>query len=196
MVIQYGGAHKTLWQARGDGASRFCLLCKNLFTDKSNVAAEDGTHLLRCNQITRDGLVASTDANLRTNARYLERMAAVLPRYGQQFTLLQQALGLTYAERGILLDRELDRLVQPTEVYMHDYMHCLFVDGIINLTIYLCFEQFITSGFPNVYDSFSSFLAKWKFPLRLQADHVAEIFCDDRRDRHRAAKHIKCQAMQ
>lgn len=194
IVIQDGGAHKSVWQARGDGASRFCLLCKNLFTEKSSVVDGDGTNQLRCNEIKLDELVPTTSADLRTNARYLERMASVLPRSGDQFTSLQQALGLTYASRGILLDRTLDRLIQPTEVYMHDYMHCLFVDGVLNLLIYLVFEQFINQGFANVYDSFSMFLARWKFPARLQAAHVAEIFSDDRRDRHRAAKHIKCQA--
>ena len=40
IVLQDGGAHKTVWQARGDGASRFCLLCKNLFTDRSEVVAD------------------------------------------------------------------------------------------------------------------------------------------------------------
>ena len=46
-VLQDGGAHKAVWQARGDGASKFCMLCKNLFTHDSNVAADDGTRLMR-----------------------------------------------------------------------------------------------------------------------------------------------------
>ena len=194
IVLQDGGAHKTVWQARGDGASRFCLLCINLFTDRSEVVADDGTHLLRCNKIKHHELVKSTDANLRANARYLERMASELPIDGDRFKLLQQAVGLTYAKHGILLERELDRLIQPTQVYLHDFMHCLFVDGVINLTIYLLFECFITDGFANVYDSFSKFLGNWTFPRRLHADHLSDIYCDARRDKHRAAKHIKCQA--
>ena len=75
-VLQDGGAHKTVWQARGDGASKFCMLCKNLFTHDSKVADGDGSHMLRCNEIKLDGLVASTDRELRTNARHLERMSA------------------------------------------------------------------------------------------------------------------------
>jgi hypothetical protein len=141
VVLQDGGAHKAVWQARGDGASKFCLLCKNIFTNKSKVVNEDGTRLLRCDQITLDGLVQSTDADLRTNARYLENMST---RLGvDEFYQLQQSIGLTYAKHGILLERSLDRLLSPTEVYMHDYMHAMFVDGVLNLVIYLCFEQFI-----------------------------------------------------
>ena len=192
VILQDGGAHKATWQARGDGASKFCLLCKNLFTDASKFVEEDGTRLLRCNEIKLDGLVASTDNELRTNARYLEGMST---RVGpEQFKKLQQAIGLSYAPHGILIDRTLDRLVSPTNVYMHDYMHALFVDGVLNLVIYLCFEQFIKAEQKGVYEAFSEFLSHWKFPARLHADHVSDIFKSERRDRHRSASHIKCQA--
>ena len=51
--LQDGGAHKSTWHCRGDGASKPCLLCKNLFTESSNVCDEDGTNLLRCNVIKK-----------------------------------------------------------------------------------------------------------------------------------------------
>ncbi|CAK0829652.1 unnamed protein product [Prorocentrum cordatum] len=94
--------------------------------------------------------------------RYLERMSLTLPN--GEFVLLQQAFGLTFAKRGLLLDRALDRLVNPTEVFMHDYMHALFVDGVVNLVIYLTFEAFISAGLNGVWESFSEFLATWAFP--------------------------------
>ena len=191
-VLQDGGAHKAVWQARGDGASKFCMLCKNLFTNDSTVVDEDGRRLLKCDQIKLDELEASTDAELRTNARYLEQESAMLSP--DEFNLLQQALGLTYAKYGLLLDRSLDRIVKPTEVYMHDYMHALYVDGALNLVIYLCFEAFIASGETGVYESFSDYVSKWKFPGRLHAYHLEDIFTTERRDKHRKAKHIKCQA--
>ena len=192
VVLQDGGAHKVVWQSRGDGASKFCLLCKNIFTDASKVVCEDGTHLLRSNQIKLNELVAATDAELRTNARYLERMSTELGP--EDFAQLQQAIGLTYAKHALLLDRDLDRLIQPTAVYMHDYMHALFADGILNLCTYLCFEHFIQAGRKTVYAAFSEFLSNWKYPGRLHGDHLSEIFGENRRDKHRNAKHIKCQA--
>ena len=94
---------------RFEGASKFCLLCKNLFTESSNVVGEDGTHLLRCNAISLEDLVASTDRELRTNARYVESMSGRVG--GEEFTQIQQAVGLTYAPHGILLDRSLDHLL-------------------------------------------------------------------------------------
>ena len=192
VVLQDGGAHKAVWQARGDGASKFCMLCKNLFTHDSNVAADDGTRLMRCGIIKLQELEASTDRELRNNARYLERQSGRLSP--EEFTLLQQAMGLTYAKHGLLLDRSLDRLVSPTQVYMHDYMHALFVDGVLNLVIYLCFEDFIDAGHKGIYESFSNFLANWKFPGRFHNNHLAAVFGAERRDKHRKAMHIKCQA--
>ena len=107
-------------------------------TPSKNVC-EDGMHLLRSNQIKLNELVAATDAELRTNARYLERMSTELGP--EDFAQLQQAIGLTYAKHALLLDRDLDRLIQPTEVYMHDSMHALFADGLLGLCTFLCFEK-------------------------------------------------------
>eukprot|EP00959_Pyramimonas_sp_CCMP1952_P277649 5803926-Pyramimonas_sp.AAC.1 len=74
--------------------------------------------MLRCSEIHLDQLVAPTDHELRANARYLERMSLTLSN--DDFVLLQQALGSTFATRGLLLDRALGRLVNPTEVFLHD----------------------------------------------------------------------------
>ena len=36
-MIQDGGAHKAVWHSRGDGASKFCLLCKNIFAENQRL---------------------------------------------------------------------------------------------------------------------------------------------------------------
>ncbi len=192
IVIQDGGAHKAVWQSRGDAASKFCMLCKNLFTDESNMVAADGSRLLRCNIIKLDELEASTDTELRNNARFLETQSRTVR--GEAFVKLQQAVGLTYAPNGVLLDRELDDILSPTSAFMHDYMHLLYVDGVMNLTVYLTFEKCTQCGFKGVYEAFSDYVYHWKWPGRLHGDHLGDIFISDRRDKHRNANHIKCQA--
>ena len=130
-VLQDGGAHKSVWHARGDSASKLCLLCKNLFTEKSHLCDEDGTSLLVCNALKLRDLIPATSNDMRTVARYLEGQHAILP--ADKFIERQQALGMTYHPHAVLLDRTLDSVLQPSEVYMHDWMHALFVDGIVNL---------------------------------------------------------------
>jgi len=52
-VIQDGGAHKSVWHSRGDAASRFCLICKNMFTHASQICDEDGSNMLCCKATKR-----------------------------------------------------------------------------------------------------------------------------------------------
>jgi hypothetical protein len=192
VMIQDGGAHKTVWSSRGDAASKYCLLCKNLFTSTSRICDQDGASMLICTATNLADLQPSTDAELRTNARFLEGKASVLRN--DDFLLLQQSMGMTHHKKALLLDRSLDAYLSPTKVYMHDWMHALFVDGVVNSCIYLLFEAFITIGFKKVYTTFSDYSSNWKFPKRLHAAHLSEIFSASRKDKHRDAKHIKCQA--
>ena len=191
-MLQDGGAHKSVWHSRGDAASKFCILCKNLFVQESQIVDEDGTKLLSCNVLKWDELVKASNADLRNTARYLERKAVTTP--AQQFALLQQSLGMTYHKHSLLLCRPLDPYVQPVDVYMHDWMHALFVDGVFNLVLYLMLETVLQLGLTNVYSVFSNYIANWRWPHRVHSYHLHEIFTADRRDKHRLAKHIKMQA--
>ena len=166
---------------------------QNIFSGESHVVDEDGSNLLRCDVINASELEPASDADLRRNMRFLEQAASRLD--GGAFTQLQQALGLTYYTRGVLVDRALDSLLQPTSAYSHDWMHALFFDGVVNLHVFLTFEACIKGDqMVGVYESFSAYIAQWKFTARLHADHLGAIFSAERRDAHRAAKHIKCQA--
>jgi hypothetical protein len=192
IIIQDGGAHKYMFHARGDGATKLCLLCKNVFTEKSMVVDDDGSNLLRSNVINEEDLIPATGREIRRLARYVATKADTLGK--GDFTELQQSLGVTYHPHAMLLDKSLDAVFNPTDVYMHDYMHCLFVDGVANLMIYLLFEVFIKNGVHNIYETFGQYLTSWTWPLRLHGSQLAEIFAEGRKDKHRKAKHIKCQA--
>ena len=191
-VLQDGGAHKSVWHHRGDGASRFCFLCKNLFTHESMVCDEDGTKLLTCRCTKHDQLVKYTAAEVRTTARYVASQAGIMEP--EPFKELQMGLGVTYHAWSILLNRKLDRILDPIKAYMHDPMHCLFVDGICNLALFLLLESCIQAGFVNVYTVLSEYLAKWTLQSRISGADLPDIFSEGRRDKHRKAKHIKCQA--
>ena len=151
VVLQDGGAHKYTWMCRGDGASRFCMLCKNLFSADSRILAEDGSALLRCNIIKLDELIPSTDAELRGRYRHMVRIA---PTFTSEtaFAELQQAFGLTYGKLSIMADPSLDSLISPTNAYTHDWMHGIFVDGVMNLCIFLVFEVFIDKVYKGIYE--------------------------------------------
>ena len=193
-VLQDGGAHKSVWHSRGDAASRFCLLCKNIFTEESRICEEDGSRMLCCNVLKLAGLAQATGRDVRAVARHIQAQQSVLNP--QQFRELQQALGMTHHPHGLLLDRTLDTIVDPVAVYMHDWMHALCVDGVCNVALYLLFEGFITVGHSDIYVIFSNYLANWVWPGRLgtSVNSMPDIFSETRKANHRKAQHVKCQA--
>ena len=109
----------------------------------------------------------------------------------KDFDELQQALGITHHEHSLLLDRSLDDTVDPSEAYLHDWMHGLFVDGVVNLTVYLLFEKFIQQNKKDVYGMAHDFIQLWSWPLKLQGAHLHELFDESRAPKHRKAQHIK-----
>jgi hypothetical protein len=191
IFLQDGAAQTMTWSARA-GACRLCLLCNNIFTEQSQVVDADGSHLLRCNVVKEENCELSTDDGLRNVARYLEGKAGtMLPSH---FDDLQKALGLTHRPYSLLLDRNLDSIVKPTEQYMHDWMHTLFADGIANLNVYLLFEAFFSEDRRQVYELFRGFAKRWIWPRKHYSAHLPDIFAADRTESQRKAKHIKCQA--
>jgi len=147
-----------LWSSRGHAASKYCLLCKNLFTESIRICEADGSTLLTWHAIKPDKLVPASDDDLQRNARYIASMARTMAK--PAFTKLQQSLGMTRHPHALLLDRTLG-LLRPTELYMHDWMHTLYVDGMANVLIYFLFEAFIRKGMKTIYNTFSEYLEKW-----------------------------------
>lgn len=135
----------------------------------------------------------ATSQGLRTTARFLECQARILSTtaLGKQET----ALGMTHHPHALLLDRSLDHVVDPVSVYVHDWMHGLFVDGVYNVMVYLLFEEFISRGKKDIYELFGEYISKWRWPGRIaNMANVAKIFLGDKKEKHRKAQHIKCQA--
>ena len=89
--IMDGCAHKSLWHHRGSAASRFCLLCSNLFTASSRFVDEDGSQMLKCNVIKKHDLKGCTNQQVRRWSRYVASQASTMGP--TPFKLLQQAVG-------------------------------------------------------------------------------------------------------
>jgi hypothetical protein len=160
-----------------------------VFTTDSDICAEDGTRLLASDVIAEKDMVKATDSELRTNMRFLAGQLG-----SPDFSMLQQALGLTYHEHSILMDTALDDIVHPTKQYVHDWMHTLVANGIYNICVYLTLESFIEERQHNVYELLRGFIQHWRWPSKLHTTDLHEIFSAVRKRSHRDAHHIKAQA--
>ena len=71
MILQDGGAHKSIWLIKGDAGLKMCMLCRNLVSEKSELVAEDGTDLLMCSIIHESEIDFASDADIRGSVRRL-----------------------------------------------------------------------------------------------------------------------------
>ena len=71
MILQDGGAHKSIWLIKGDAGLKMCMLCRNLVSEKSELVDEDGTDLLTCSIIHESDIDFANDADIRGSVRRL-----------------------------------------------------------------------------------------------------------------------------
>ena len=85
----------------------------------------------------RTELGFATDADVRGAVRRVAANHAIDPP--DRFALREQAVGFRHEPRGILMNPALDEIVQPVSHFSHDWMHLLFVHGVINTCFYQLF---------------------------------------------------------
>ena len=191
VFVQDGSAHKFTWHCKGDGGTKFCLLCKNVFTEKSKLIDEDGTALLKCCVIKRRDLRLASSAELRFAVRRMEAHRGLDDP--TTFIMRCQALGFVFHPYNMLSDPLLTSIIAPREQFMHDWMHCIFVGGVWNHIILLFMQEMTNIGI-EPYQLFMDYLEKWRWPMRLKMRHVHEIFEPKRREGNNKAKYFKCTA--
>ena len=193
IIVQDGGAHKYTWWCKGDGGCKACVLCLNVFSVKSEVAVDDESDLLTCTATRESELHFATDADLREAVRGLAARAGRMAK--GDFLQLEKAIGFTHMPHSLMLDRALDPYIGPASTFMHDWMHCLFANGVWNTLVYLLFEAFIRDRRPGIYELFQGYVALWRWPSGVgNAVALADIFSTRRKKGHRDNKHIRCQA--
>ena len=133
---------KYIFSVRGDGASRFCPMCKNLFVLKAAVCSEEDDEdcSMMCKTIKHSELDLCTDSELfQAWDRLADRRGNVS---AGDWKLWQQATGMTFTAHGLLEDKSLRHMVKPLKQWCHDYMHGMCSNGVMNSLIFWCFNQF------------------------------------------------------
>ena len=187
--IQDGGAHKVTWHCIGDSGHRFCMLCKNVVSYKSRLA--DGEGSLRCSVCTVEELDLASNDEIRRACRMIADHKAT--HGSHRLEARQTKLGFTWHPYNMLLDPELDDVVKPADQFMHEWMHCIFVQGIWNLLLNLVLESIEKQGV-NAYAELLGYLSRWHWPHRLRMSKLHELFTPSKRKSNREAGQFKCQA--
>jgi hypothetical protein len=194
MILQDGGAHKGVFMVKGDGGSKFCMICKNLYSIGSDLAGEDGEELLTCSHVFENELDFATDMDIRNTVR---RLAAYkLIDSPNDFKLREQACGFNHNPFNMLLDPSLDDVLKPVSQFAHDWMHTMVVHGVWNTIMFLLIEALIASGIPDASQQLGTYLALWTLPRRsgTSAANMSDAFSKSRWKSSRKAKYFKCTA--
>ena len=193
MFVQDGAAHKSVWHCKGDAGTKPCMLCLNLYTEKSELVGDDEEHLLTCTLVHEAELHFASDADVRGSVHRLA--ARRLTDNAWTFELRQQAAGFRYEQHSMLLDQSLDELVHPVSQFVHDWMHAIMVHGVMNTTVYLFLEAFIADGTKDVHKMLHGYLALWSWPSRISGSmSLKDIVSPKRASSSRKAKLFKCTA--
>ena len=109
--------------------------------------------LLRCDVIRECDLDLASDEDIRNAYRRLEEMHGCMPP--KDFEALEQAIGFTFHPHAVLLNRNLDDVLKPAAVFVHDWMHGLVSDGQVNI-ISFCYSR---RTYPTASISMADFMA-------------------------------------
>ena len=183
-MVQDGADHKQCWSLKGDVGSRFCGLCKNVF---SHMEDEEG--------ISDAGRwISFSQLDLATSQKVFEswdRMATrALTCTAADFKCWQQATGITYSPEALLADPTLREVLDPCEQYKHDWMHALMSNGVLSLGVFNLLEGM------GAWSNFGGYVAQWTIPAHWQhvGINVKNLFADKRVQKHRNSCKCNCTA--
>lgn len=190
IIVQDGGAHKEVWQMKGDASLRMCLTCNALKFDTDLRDYTDGGKPMSCSRAAdfiwftdeevidkADRLKQCYESNLKPEAKHVH----------------SQVIGFTYCIYMLLLDPALRGIVKPVSQFMHDWMHGLFSGGVFNICLHCVFEQRETEGV-QPYKLLDGFYETWNFPKRLASFKDNDAFNERRRKGNRDAGKFRCSA--
>ncbi len=125
-MVQDGGAHKEVWQCKGDAGLRMFIGC-NVVPSKPNIMEFCTSDKLVQNCIKASELTFAEDAGLRDATSRLKRFHdAKHP----EFDNIERSIGLTYCAYRLFNDPALDDVIKPASQFMHDWMHGLFANDV------------------------------------------------------------------
>ena len=157
--VQDGFAMKQTFNIKGASGDKFCMLCSNIraisFDLPPDTPEEDipGSHVCKL-----ANCILSTDQEVLDAFQVCKEKSTTLPK--KQFELWEKACGITFSHHALLLNQTLldSHLLKPISGYIHDWMHTMASQGVIQRSIWLLLSQL------DMWDQLDQFLQLWTLP--------------------------------
>lgn len=192
MILQDGGAQKSVWSNRQDTGSKPCFLCKNLFQLKDADTLEGGGGKVFSKFLKYDQLQIATDEEVISSWQRLASKFNNMPK--KEFERWQQAVGMSYSPHALLSSEKLltCNVLKPVSLYCFDYMHGLCSHGVLNDIIFLVLESIHNFGY-KVWGNLAKWMELWSFPKAYRNSKIGKLFEDKNVANSRKAGTFKCE---
>ena len=164
-ILQDGGAHKQVFMVKGEAGHKYCILCRNLYSEASGVCDEHGDSVLTCSHVFGSELDFATDDDVRGTVKRLADFAKTKTK--AEVEVREMACDFNHNWFNLLLEPRLVGVVHPVSCFAHDFMHTFCVHGVWNTITYLWLSALIESGARNTTSLIAEFLLGWTHPLRM-----------------------------
>ena len=140
--VQDGLAMKQTFNIKGASGDKFCMLCSNIRaislvlppgTPEEDIPGSHVTKLADC--------ILSTDQEVLDAFQVCKDKCTTLSK--KHFEMWEKASGITFNHHALLLNQTLldSNLLKPISGYIHDWMHTMASQGVIQRSIWLLLSQ-------------------------------------------------------
>ena len=186
-------ALKSVWLCKGASGTKMCMCCMNVVAIASDLPALDMA-FVPASEPDPSKFRLHTDATVKEIVQRLARDHNRLS--ATDFEALEKTLGWTHSTGNVLLDRDLELEVMPISQTMFDWMHCLVVNGTMNLELGLLMTRLGKHRLDGVkidYSHLHAYMQGWTWPARVGND-ARDIFNAKRARSSKAAGTWKASA--
>lgn len=162
-MVQDDAAHKYIWSCIGSAGTKFCMLCLNALSHSSGELDEDGEETLAVDIIRRSRLHMATSAQIFEAFDRLDAYVAADPTMSASaLKAHEQHLGFKRNPNGLMRNPRLKKHIRPKEQFIHDWMHVMAVQGVINIAMFSCLSMLNQFGI--TWEMVRGFCSLWYFP--------------------------------
>jgi hypothetical protein len=167
------------------------MACKNIFRLSSKDDDQGQKEISK--YIKHSQLEIATDQEILDSWSRMESRASSCNK--AQLKTWSQAAGIDWSEKALLASPTLRKqnLLQPISQYMHDFMHGLASNGVLNWVTFLLIQALSDYGEVDIWKQLHGFVTLWVHPKKGKVA-VHRLFDTKAVESHKKAGKFKCSA--
>ena len=181
--VQDGLAMKQTFNIKRASGDKFCMLCSNIRAISLDLPPDTPEEDIPGSHVTK-----LANCILSTDQEVLDAFQVCKEKFTR---LSKKQFGITFSHHALLLNQTLldSHLLKPISGYIHDWMHTMASQGVIQRSIWLLLSQL------GMWDQLEQFLQLWTLPKAMaKAGNLHDLFQTRRTKFYKENSKFKCAA--